>query len=211
MKRFASICLLAGLAVVAGTLGCRSGPSSRSGEPESHVGLSLFGGPRVPAGTTFRVRLLRTLSSESAGPGEQWSGVVTSNIVVGDRVVIPSGSSVTGTVAESRPAQRGTRSMLHLRVTSVTANGKTTPLEADAAPVVAGSPRTRNLGAIAGGAAAGALIGKAIGGDGGDAAKGAIVGGGVATGIVAASKGYQVVLGKGAVLSFTTEESVAMR
>jgi len=213
MKRSASIAVVVALAVsVMGVaLGCRSS-SSTEAAGESHRSMfSWFGGPRVPAGTTFKVRLLRTLSSESAGPGDRWDGEVTSNIVVGDRVVIPAGSRVAGKVDEARPARRGSRAMLHLRVTSVSANGKTTPLDADATPVVAPSPRTRNLGAIAGGAAAGALLGKAIGGDGGDAAKGAIVGGGVATGIVAASKGYQVVLGKGAVLNFRTEESVAMR
>jgi hypothetical protein len=215
MKRSASIAVVVALAVsVMGVaLGCRSSSSSApEAASETHRSLfSWFGGPRVPAGTTFKVRLLRTLSSESAGPGDRWDGEVTSNIVVGDRVVIPAGSRVEGKVDEALPARRGSRAMLHLRVTSISANGKTTPLDADATPVVARSPRTRNLGAIAGGAAAGALLGKMIGGDGGDAAKGAVVGGGVATGIVAASKGYQVVLGKGAVLNFRTEESVAMR
>lgn len=197
--------------VLAGASGCKPGGDKSSTSDSGGGVFSLFSGPRVPAGTTFKVRLLRTLSSESAGPGDQWDGVVTSNVVVGDKVAIPEGSAVSGTIADSRSARRGTRAMLHLRVTSVRANGKTTRLDADADPVIAGSPRARNLGAIAGSAAAGALIGKAIGGDGGDAVKGAIVGGGVATGVVAASKGYQVVLGKGAVLSFTTDQTVAMR
>jgi hypothetical protein len=213
MKRSTNIAIVVALVVtVMGVaLGCRSSSAPEAASETHRSMFSWFGGPRVPAGTTFKVRLLRTLSSESAGPGDRWDGEVTSNIVVGDRVVIPAGSRVEGKIDEARPARRGSRAMLHLRVTSISANGKTTPLDADATPVVARSPRTRNLGAIAGGAAAGALLGKMIGGDGGDAAKGAIVGGGVATGIVATSKGYQVVLGKGAVLNFRTEESVAMR
>jgi len=213
MKRSASIAIVVALAVtVMGVaLGCRSSSAPEAASDTHRSMFTWFGGPRVPAGTTFKVRLLRTLSSESAGPGDHWDGEVTSNIVVGDRVVIPAGSRVEGKIDEARSARRGSRAMLHLRVTSISANGKTTPLDADATPLVARSPRTRNLGAIAGGAAAGALLGKMIGGDGGDAAKGAIVGGGVATGIVAASKGYQVVLGKGAVLNFRTEQSVAMR
>ena len=78
-------------------------------------------------------------------------------------------------------------------------------LTAETDPVIAGSPRARNLGAIAGGAAAGALIGKAVGGDGKDAAAGAIIGGAAATAGVAASKGYQVVLKNGTELVFTVK------
>ena len=56
-----------------------------------------------------------------------------------------------------------------------------------------------------------ALIGKAVGGDGKDAAVGGILGGATAAGVVAASKGYQVVLKEGTVLRFTVNESVAMK
>jgi hypothetical protein len=38
-----------------------------------------------------------------------------------------------------------------------------------------------------------------------------VVGGGVATGVVAASDGYQVVLKSGTPLTFTTSEAVAVR
>ena len=81
-------------------------------------------------------------------------------------------------------------------------------LRANANPVIAGSTRARNLGAIAGGAAAGALIGKATGDKPGT---GAIIGGAVATGAVAASKGYQVVLSNGTVMHFVVSEDVAVR
>jgi hypothetical protein len=86
--------------------------------------------------------------------------------------------------------------------------GGSVALLASAGPVVARSTRTRNLGAIAGGAVAGALIGKATGDNAG---KGAILGGAVATGAVAVSKGYQVVLERGSVMTFSMDQSVSVR
>jgi hypothetical protein len=74
--------------------------------------------------------------------------------------------------------------------------------------VIAGSTRARNLGAIVGGAAAGALIGKATSDN---ATKGAVIGGALATGAVAASKGYQVVLSNGTVMTFVVSEDVAVK
>ena len=161
--------------------------------------LDLFrrSGPRVPGGTGISVRLSSTISSERAGAGDSWNGVVTRDVVVGDRVAIPAGSEVRGVVNAAREARRGTRAMLDLAVRSVRVNGKTTSISAGTDAVIAGSPRARNVGAIAGGAAAGALIGKAVGGDGKDAAVGGILGGATAAGVVAASKGYQVVLKEG--------------
>jgi outer membrane lipoprotein SlyB len=89
-------------------------------------------------------------------------------------------------------------------------NGTDERISATTEAVIAGSTRARNLGAIAGGAAAGALIGKAVG-DGKNATVGGIIGGATAAGIVAGSKGYQVVLPSGTVMTFTVNETVAMR
>jgi hypothetical protein len=90
--------------------------------------------------------------------------------------------------------------MLDLDVQSVSLDGKDVGVHAVTEPVIAGSPRARNLGAIAGGVAAGALIGNAVGGD---AAVGGLLGGAAAGALVAASKGYQVVLKPGTVMNFT--------
>jgi hypothetical protein len=168
-------------------------------------------GPKVPDGTGVSVRLSTTISSEHARAGDSWSGVVSRDVVVGERVAIPAGSEVSGVVNSAREARRGTRAMLDLAMRSVRVDGKTTSVSAGTEAVIAGSPRARNIGAIAGGAAAGALIGKAVGGDGKDAAVGGILGGATAAGVVATSKGYQVVLKEGTVLRFTVNESVAMK
>jgi hypothetical protein len=175
---------------------------------------SFFGlGSRehLVAGTALRVRLLDQLSSETAEVGDTWSGVIEAPVVVDGDVVINTGTPVEGVVTASLPANRGSRALIETEVRKVTVHDRATTLRATTHPVIAGSPRARNLGAIAGGAAAGALVGKAAGGNGRAAGVGALVGGGVAGGVVAASSGYQVVLPEGSVMTFTVSQEVAMR
>jgi hypothetical protein len=150
------------------------------------------------------------VSTETAHAGDTWTGQVKSAVIVGDRVVIPAGSTVTGEVVSATPAQKGSRAALDLAVRSVEVNGQSHPVSASTESIIAGSPRARNLGAIAGGAAAGALIGKAVGGSGKGGLIGGIIGGAAATGAVAASKGWQVVIKEGTVIKFTVSQNVHM-
>ena len=196
--------LVAGVAmlfIIAGLSGCLG--SNQDDASSGEDGLFGQSAPSVPAGTTFSVRLTSTVNSEHAQVGDSWTGVVVSPVLVGSRVVVEEGSTVEGVVTGSQEAKRGSRAMLDLAVRSVHVDGRDRDVEAVTEPVIAGSPRARNLGAIAGGVAAGALIGKAIGGDGKDAAVGGLIGGAAATGLVAKSKGYQVVLKPGTVMTFT--------
>src|SRR5258706_9517278 len=170
----------------------------------------LFGGSRVtvPSGTTLAVRLDQTLSSETGRRGDSWEGVVTRPLIVDGREVIPSGATVEGTVVAAEEARRGSRARLELGVRAVRIGDRKTALSASSDPVIAGSPRARNLGAIVGGAAAGALIGEATSDNAG---KGAVIGGALATGALAASKGYQVVLRDGTVMTFVVSQDVAVK
>jgi len=198
------------LLILAFASGCRSKDEPKTSD--SGPGVLGFLTPKttLPAGTAITVRLGSTISSKYASPGASWSGVVVHPVTVGDKVVIPAGSPVQGVVASARPARSGSRAMLDLGIRRVTVNGRAQSVAAGAEPVVAGSPRARNLGAIAGGTAAGALIGKAVGGDGHDALIGGLIGGGTAGVLVARSKGYQVELKAGTVMTFTTDEAVAV-
>ena len=205
MRRLLSSWLVAMSAVSLLASGCSS---SDAGPGAAFAGL--FGGRQVtvPSGTVLKVRLDQTLSSETVKSGDRWQGVVTQALNVDGHEVIPLGATVTGVVVEAVEAQRGNRARLELGVRAVHIGDRKTALKASAEPVIAGSPRKRNLGAIAGGVAAGALIGEATSDRPGT---GALIGGAVATGAVAASKGYQVVLHDGAVLKFVVNEDVAVR
>lgn len=168
-------------------------------------------GVKVDAGTGINVSVGTQISSESANVGDTWTGEVKENVIVGDRVVFPAGSVVTGTVTEAVPAEKGKRARLGIEVTSITVNGTKHPVEAGTEAIEAGSTRARNLGAMAGGAAAGALIGRAVGGSGKGALIGGLLGGAAAGAGVAASKGYQVVLKEGTVVTFNVKQAVTVR
>ena len=129
---------------------------------------------------------------------------------MGSMAPFPSGSVVHGVVASVKPAQKGDRALLVLRVTSIAATGKTHEITATADSLIAGSTRTRNVGAVAGTAAAGALVGSAIGGGKG-ALIGGLLGGAAATGAAANSKGYQVTVKEGAEMVFKVDHDTKLK
>ena len=181
-----------------------SRPSQESPRPAAKAGVT------VPEGTPIKVTLDAQISSETAQPGDTWTGVVKEPVVIGTSAPIPAGSVVQGVITGALAAERGNRAVLALGVKSIVVGGTEYSVPAGTDSIIAGSPRARNLGAIAGGAAAGALIGKAVGGNKG-ALIGGLLGGGAATGAVAKTKGYQVVLKPGTELTFTVNRAVVMK
>jgi len=167
-------------------------------------------GITLPSGTVITVAVSTPISSETAQVGDTWTGVVKNNVVVGEKTVIPSGSTVSGTVSAVKSAAKGDRAMLDLAIGSMTVEGASYAANATTTAIEAGSTRARNLGAIAGTAGAGALIGGAVGGKKG-ALIGGLIGGVGASGAVAKSKGYQVALKEGTELTFSTSEAVNIK
>jgi hypothetical protein len=164
----------------------------------------------VTAGTGVKITIGTALTSETATVGEEWIGQVAEAVTVGSMAPFPAGSVVHGVVAGVKPAAKGDRATLVLRVTSIEANGKTLEISATADSLIAGSTRTRNVGAVAGTAAAGALIGSAVGGGKG-ALIGGILGGAAATGAAANSKGFQVTVKEGAELVFKVDHDTKLK
>ncbi len=165
----------------------------------------------IAAGTGLKITMASALTSETATLGQDWSGTIAEAVIVGNMAPFPAGSVVRGVVDGVKPAQKGDRAVLVLRVTSIEANGKTQNISASADSIVAGSTRARNVGAVAGGAAAGALIGRAIGGSGKGALIGGILGGATATGAVAGSKGFQATVKEGAELVFHVDRDTKLK
>jgi hypothetical protein len=165
----------------------------------------------VPGGTALNITVSTALSSENAQAGQSWSGTIKDAVTVGSAAPFPAGSVVSGVVDGVRPAAKGDRAFLLLRVTSIESNGRSHSLSATGDSIVAGSTRKRNVGAIAGSAAAGALLGKAIGGSTRGAVIGGILGGAAATGAVAASKGFQVEVAQGAQMVFHVDHDTNVK
>jgi hypothetical protein len=164
----------------------------------------------VTEGTGVKITMGTALTSETATVGQEWIGQVAEAVTVGPMAPFPAGSTVHGVVSAVKPAAKGDRALLVLRVTSIEANGKTHQISATADSIIAGSTRTRNVGAVAGTAAAGALIGSAVGGGKG-ALIGGILGGAAATGAAANSKGFQVSVKEGAEMVFKVDHDTKLK
>ena len=181
------------------------GGSSSPSTPASAPGVM------VAAGTGIPVTINTALTSETAQPGDSWSGTVAQSVIVGSAAPFPAGATVHGVVDGVKSAVKGDRALLVLRITSIDANGSSHSISATGDSVIAGSTRARNIGAVAGGAAAGALIGKAVGGGGKGALIGGLLGGAAATGAVAKSRGYQATIKEGAQITFIVDSDTRVR
>ena len=185
-------------------------PKSSSSSSSSSSPPAAPSGVDVPAGTAIAVTMNTAITSETAQPGDAWSGTVKEPLIIGTSAPIPAGSVVHGVVRGAKPAEKGSRAVLVLAITSVEVNGKSHDLDATADSLVAGSTRARNVGAVAGCAAAGAILGKAIGGNKG-ALIGGVLGGAGTAGAVSQTKGYQSTVKEGQELTFKVDRNIRMR
>jgi hypothetical protein len=138
----------------------------------------------IPAGTTLTIRIDQRISVKSSRAGDTFTGEIVSPVLTGDnKVLVPKGSLVGGIVDVShRRGHFKGRSLLELRLTSLTMNGTQYPLATrDLAESKKGKGR-RSAALIGGGAGLGMLVGGlASGGTG--LVVGGLVGGGAGTAV----------------------------
>lgn len=151
----------------------------------------------VKAGQVVAVKIVTHVSSRDAKVGDPVEAVTTEDIIVNEKVVIASGTRVTGRVTEVRPA-RETRSAAVLRVRFSRIGSYQTRL-ALASPNLANRARRANQAAdaalVVGGAVGGGIIGNQVTHDRGTevgAVAGAVIGG-----LAAANLGANVQLKAG--------------
>jgi hypothetical protein len=167
----------------------------------------------VPAGTRLDLKLLDTVSSAASSPGDAVKAQVNQDVVVDGKVVIPAGSTVSGTVAEARGLKAiGGRARLRVEFSSVELPSGETPILAGFSRE--GKSETRRDAATIGGAAAGgAILGRILDRDH-DAkgtALGAVVGGAAGTAIAAGTKGEEIIVPSGTRLALRLQAPVAVR
>lgn len=158
-----------------GTTAAATAPSG----PAPNVSL------RVPAGTELAIRIDQRISARYSHAGERFDGNVVEPVVNNGTVIIPRGTPVSGRVVEAHHGGhfRG-RSILELRLTSMTLNGYQYPLDThDTVRTRRGKGR-RSAGIIGGMTGAGMLIG-GIASGGVGLAIGAAAGAGSGTAIAA--------------------------
>lgn len=167
----------------------------------------------LPSGTALQVEMLDTVSSASSDAGDAIAARVVEDVVVGETVVIPAGSTVSGQVVEARGLRKiGGRALLRVVFDSV-------DLPAGDAPIHASwgregkSETKKDVATIGGATAGGALLGRVLNKDNEarGTAVGAIVGGAAGTAIAAGTKGEEVVLASGTQLKLRLDSPVTVK
>ena len=133
----------------------------------------------VPSDAVLGLQIERTVSSELARVEDRVDARVTRDVRVGDRIAIPAGATVRGSVSE---VDRGGRVKGKARLaikfhTIVLADGTQLPLKTDPVVREGQSPGGESAAKVGGAAIGGAILGAILGGG-----KGAAIGGAVGAG-----------------------------
>ena len=188
-----------------------SGPAVTSSDSTGVGGLSLGnlkkdieekrGVETLAPGTVIRASLQSSLTTANNVPGDPIDLKVIEDVKVKDKVMIPSGSTVKGVVAESKKSGRVKgRAFMTLRFTEIVLpNGHSYPIEASNISRLAPTSHKQDALMIGGGTGIGAAIG-AIAGGGKGAGIGAATGAAAGTGAVLATRGKETGFSSGSTL-----------
>lgn len=170
----------------------------------------------LATGTAIATTITNEISSRNGAAGDVFTAVVTAD-VLGARgvVLIPSGSTVSGSIVEvsSAPNDRSLGS-LTLAVSSVMINGSSYPIDASIESLntvqqsrgVEGSDVAR----VAGGAAAGSIIGQVIGRNTKGTVVGGVIGAAAGAAVSALGKDQDIVLPAGSSLNLTLRQPLKL-
>lgn len=171
----------------------------------------------LAAGSHFDMAATDTITSRTAKAGDAFTARVVEDVRnAAGKVVIPAGSSVSGTITEVKPAPNpNTPGTLTLAVSSVTIRGTNYPLDAtiDSLETVhkGRGITTGDAAKVGAGAVAGAILGRVIGGNKRGTIIGGIVGGAVGAGVAQTSKDSDIVLPAGAHIVVTVNKPLTVK
>ena len=162
----------------------------------------------VPVGQELDVRLQDALSSKTATTEQRFTATTAVDLMQGDRVLIPAGSTMRGVISSAEPAGRVDRTgRLTLAFDQITVNGRNYPVRAMATQVFESGGIREEAKTVGTAGGVGAIVGGIIGGFKG-ALIGAIVGSG---GVIAATEGKDVELPAGTVVRVRLDQPIEMR
>jgi Bacterial conjugation TrbI-like protein len=183
--------------------------------PTAPAGSALV----VPAATTIPLRLMNTVNSRTAQPGQALYCETIFPITAGNRIVIPRGSSVKGSITQVVRPKRGKHKQAQLGLrfeTLILPNGNTFPLRATLSgfgtagnegfqpkegQIEGASTKGEDVGKVAETTVTGAELGTIVGAADGSVWKGlgigSLVGAGSGLVWILASRGKEIVLPSG--------------
>jgi hypothetical protein len=207
-------------ATTASVSGSHSASPTHFGMAPSHaVGSAPAGGRRayrevtIPAGTALRLTLQSGVASDTSRVEQPVRARLQQPLSIGGHAVVPAGSAVTGHVtAVRRSGKVKGRAYLAMRFTDLTTAGTDDHYRIRTRVWGREAPGTKKQDAVKIGAPAGvgAVVGGIVGGKKG-AGIGAAVGGGAGTGVVLATRGQDVRLGRGATVIVRLAEPLTVR
>ena len=157
----------------------------------------------VPAGTILHLRIDRSFGSDISRVEDPVSATLTRSVIVGGHTVLREGSLASGYVSQAtRPGKVKGRGRVAVRFTRITPAGQEERYAMQTRQWVGVAPATKKKDALTIGlpAAGGAAVGGIVGGKKG-AGIGALAGGGAGTAVVLTTRGKDVRVGRGALLS----------
>lgn len=164
----------------------------------------------VPSGAVLSVRLIDSIDSATAQPGDTFHATLDAPLAVDGDVVIPAHYDVEGHVVNAQASGKfAGQALLALTLDRLKVGDKVYPIETDQFSQKTSS-RTKNTAEKVGaGAVAGAILGGIFGGGKG-AAIGSAAGAGAGGGVQAASKKPDIKLSSEKVLTFTFQTPVTL-
>ncbi len=165
----------------------------------------------VPAGTALTIRLLQSVSSASARPGDAFDAELARPVTVDGRVIFPKGTQIQGRVVSSRKSGRlHNPGRLTLTLKAIEApGGEWVNLASSTVHAQGQSHKKRNLTLIGGGSGVGALIG-GIAGGGKGLAIGALSGAAAGTAGAAATGEKDVTFSSERILHFSLKNPLTV-
>lgn len=162
----------------------------------------------VPVGQEMDVRLQTPLSSETAMREQRFEATTAVDLMQGDRVLIPAGSTVRGVVSNVEKAGNIDRSgSLALAFDQIVINGREYPMRAMATQVFESRGVLDEGRTVGTAGAVGAVVGGIIGG-----LKGALIGAAVGSGgVIAATEGKDVELDPGTIIRIRLDSPLEVR
>lgn len=135
----------------------------------------------IESGTVLEVTLDQSVSSKTNNEGDHFDASLAAPITAGEKVVLPVGTKVVGTVTLAHSAGRFKgNAALGLMLDSIIVNGKSHAIQATSVEQAGKGRGKRTAVGAGGGAALGAIVG-ALAGGGKGAAIGAAAGAGAGT------------------------------
>lgn len=165
----------------------------------------------LPTGTALALQMTSAISSESAQVETPVSARLSNAVVINGDTVIPAGAELTGTVTDvERSGRVKGRAHITFAFNEVRMNSGREDLRTDPVNFEAEATKGEDATKVGAGAVGGAILGGILGGKKG-AAKGAIAGGAVGGGVVAATRGKEVVVAEGTNVTTTLAAPLTLR